>query len=377
MMGGASERGSVTRVLAIDDELPAARLISVFLAPPAFHCKIATSGEEALAALQRERFDVVISDLCMPGISGMEVLAEARRRYPHVVFLVTTGVDDLEVGVKAMLSGADDYLVKPIGESAVLASIERSMHKRRLEQELEDYRQHLEEMVAERTSQLQTALRQIECGYEDTLRALGAAIDLRDSGTAGHSRRVCGYSLEIARTAGLSNSQMRSLSRGAYLHDIGKLGIPDHVLLKPGPLTDDEWKLMKQHVQIGFEFVKDITFLADAAEIILNHHERHNGGGYPRGLRGDQIPIGARIFAVADTLDAITSERPYQRASSFASAHLIIRRMSGSHFDPQIADVFLAIPEDTWSAIAGGQRQVTELPVWLRGNTAIPRVGPG
>ena len=273
---------SAVRVLAVDDESAACKLLSLILALPAFQCTTASNGEAALLTLQREQFDVVISDLNMPGISGMELLAEVRRCYPHMAFLVTTGEDDVDVGVRAMRCGADDYLVKPLRESAVLASIESALHKQQLEQQVENYRQHLEEMVAERTGQLQSALQQIERSYEDTLQALGAAIDLRDNETAGHSQRVCHYSLEIAKAMRWSDKQLESLARGAYLHDVGKLGIPDGILLKPGPLTVDERKLMQRHVQIGFDLVKDIPFLADAAEILLMHHERYEGGGYPR-----------------------------------------------------------------------------------------------
>jgi DNA-binding NtrC family response regulator len=182
-------------VLVVDDEPAALKLLCLILNAAAFHCTSTNNGEEALVALQRERFDAVISDLCMPGIGGMEVLAEARRRDPHVAFVVTTGVDDVEVGVQAMRSGADDYLVKPLMENVVLASVERALHRRQLEQQVENYRQHLEQMVAERTGQLKLALQQTERSYADTLQALGAAIDLRDSETAGHSQRVCRYSL--------------------------------------------------------------------------------------------------------------------------------------------------------------------------------------
>src|SRR5258708_29468673 len=297
---------------------------------------MASNGEEGLVALQRERFDAVISDLQMPGMSGMELLGEARRLQPHVAFLVTTGVDDVDVGVQAMRSGADDYLVKPLLESVVVASLERALHKRHLEQQVEVYREHLEEMVVERTAQLQAALRQIEGSYEDTLEALGAAIDLRDSETAGHSQRVCRYSLEIARALTWSDKQLGSLARGAYLHDIGKLGVPDGILLKPGPLTADERSHMQQHVQIGFELVKGIPFLPDAAEIILTHHHRHDGTGYPRPLKAEKILLGARIFAVADSFDAITSDRPYRRASSFDAGRETIQRESDRLFDPHV-----------------------------------------
>jgi len=352
MIGKNSAFPQVTRVLAVDDELPALKLLFLLLCPPAFHCTLANSGEEALVALQQSQFDAVISDLTMPGISGLELLAEARRRLPYVAFLVTTGVDDVEVGVKAMRAGADDYLVKPLFDSAVLASLERALQRRRLEQEVENYRLHLEELVVQRTGQLQAALRVTERSYEDTLQALGAAIDLRDSQTAGHSRRVCAYSLTMARAMGLSDAELTTITRGAYLHDIGKLGVPDGILLKSGPLGTDEWKLMKQHVQIGFDLVKGISFLADAAEIVFTHHERCDGSGYPRGLEGHEIPLGARIFAVADTLDAITSDRPYHLASPFEYARDTILGLSGRHFDAEVVKIFLSIHPDIWLEIA-------------------------
>ncbi len=351
------DRRPPIRVLVVDDERAACKLLAIMLRPPAFTCSTAASGEEALVSLQREHFDAVISDLQMPGIGGLELLAQVRRTYPHIAFLVTTGVDDVEVGVQAMRSGADDYLVKPLLESAVIASLESALYKRHLEQQVENYRQHLEEMVADRTVQLRQALQQLERSYEDTLQALGAAIDLRDNETAGHSQRVCRYALEIARTMGWSEDKLGSLAKGAYLHDIGKLGIPDGILLKPGPLTAEERKLMQRHVQIGFDLVADIAFLADAAEIVLTHHERYDGSGYPRGLKRDEILPSARIFAVADSFDAITSDRPYRRASSFASGREVIRECSGVQFDPAVVSAFLIIPEETWPAIAKDNRQ--------------------
>src|SRR5208283_1209514 len=371
----SSEHQSAARVLAVDDESSACKLLSLILGPPAFRCATARNGEEALVTLQRERFDAVISDLNMPGIGGMELLTQVRDRYPQMAFLVTTGVDDVDVGVRAMRCGADDYLVKPLREDAVVASLERALHKRRLEQQVETYRQRLEEMVAERTAQLQAALQQIERSYEETLQALGAAIDLRDHETAGHSRRVCRYSLELARAMGWSEEQLGNLARGAYLHDIGKLGVRDSILLKPGPLTEEERKLMQQHSQKGFDLVKDIPFLADAAEIILSHHERYDGGGYPRGLKAEEILLSARIFAVADTLDAITSDRPYRRAASFEVARETIRHLSGAQFDPRVVSVFLDIPKETWPAIARNQRQIAGLSPELGTSSAILRLG--
>ena len=314
---------SEVRVLVVDDEAPARNVLALVLAQIGLRCEKAANGEEALRILEAKQTDVVISDLQMPGISGMELLAKVRQLYPHLVFLVVTGTDDIQVGIRAMQEGADDYLVKPfqVDASVVSTSLARALHKKRLEQEVENYRRHLEEMVAERTQQLREALREVERSYEHTLEALGVAIDLRDSSTAGHSRRVFLYSIEIAKALGGLEHELKNIAMGAWLHDIGKLAIPDAILLKPGSLTDEERQVMQRHVQIGYDLVKGIPFLSNAAEIILGHHERCDGSGYPRGLKGEEIPGGARIFAVADTFDAMTSDRPYRRALPFAASH--------------------------------------------------------
>jgi HD-GYP domain-containing protein (c-di-GMP phosphodiesterase class II) len=233
----------------------------------------------------------------------------------------------------------------------VLASLERAFQKKALQRELENYQRHLEEMIAERTQQLQTAIVQLEHSYSATLEALGSAIDLRDGPTAGHSRRVFWYSLKIADAIGGLEKELRNLGMGAWLHDIGKLAIPDRILLKPGALTDQEREVMQQHVRIGYDLVKGIPFLADAAEIILGHHERCDGSGYPRGLKAEEIPLGARIFAVADSFDAMTSDRPYRSAMPFEVARDEIHGAAGKLFDRTVVRSFLAISASNWNAI--------------------------
>ena len=344
---------SDVRVLVVDDEAPARNVLALVLAQIGLRCEKAANGEEALRILEAKQTDVVISDLQMPGISGMELLAKVRQLYPHLVFLVVTGTDDIQVGIRAMQEGADDYLVKPfqVDASVVSTSLARALHKKRLEQEVENYRRHLEEMVAERTQQLREALREVERSYEHTLEALGVAIDLRDSSTAGHSRRVFLYSIEIGKAMGGLEHELKNIAMGAWLHDIGKLAIPDAILLKPGSLTDEERQVMQRHVQIGYDLVKGIPFLSNAAEIILGHHERCDGSGYPRGLKGEEIPGGARIFAVADTFDAMTSDRPYRRALPFAASHEVIERGAGKQYDAHVARVFLSTPDETWQEI--------------------------
>lgn len=358
--GSLSDTGTATlppssslRVLIVDDEASARNVLAVVLAQVGVPHETAASGEEALRILETQKIDAVISDLRMPGISGMELLEKARRLYPHLVFLVVTGTDDIRVGIQAMQQGADDYLVKPfqVDPNIVSASLARALHKKRLEQEVEKYRYHLEELVAEQTEQLREALSQIERSYDHTLVALGAAIDLRDSPTAGHSRRVFLYSIEIAKAAGGLEHQLKNIAMGAWLHDIGKLAIPDAILLKPGPLTDEERQIMQRHVQIGYDLVKGIPFLSQAAEIIHAHHERYDGGGYPRGLKGEEIPLGARIFSVADTVDAITSDRPYRRALPLEAARKVIEREAGKQFAPQVANIFLRARNEFWEEL--------------------------
>jgi len=341
------------RVLIVDDEASVRKVMAAVLAQHNVTCETAASGEEALRILETHRIDAVISDLQMPGMSGMELLAQVKQSYPHLVFMMVTGVDDIRVGIQAMRQGADDYLVKPLQVDAniVLASLNRALHVKRLEQEVENYRHHLEEIVAEQTQQLREALRQIERSYDHTLEVLGAAIDLRDGPTAGHSRRVFLYSIEIAKVMGGLEKQMRNIAMGAWLHDIGKLAISDAILLKPGPLTNEEREIMQHHAQIGYDLVKGISFLAEAAEIIFAHHERCDGSGYPRGLKAGEIPAGAKIFAVADTFDAMTSDRPYRRALPFETSREVIERGAGKLYDPQVANVFLNIRDETWEAI--------------------------
>jgi cyclic di-GMP phosphodiesterase len=350
-----SKEKAKPRVLLVDDECAVWQILGEKLGRSGFEWCGRSSAEEALACLEQEPFDAVVSDLKMPGMTGLQLLAEVQKRHPQLAFVMATGENDIRVAVDAMKHGADDYLVKPFHLDAAVESIRRALQKKSMEAELEKYRHQLEEMVEQRTHQLQAAMKRIESAYDETLEALGAALDLRDTETAGHSRRVSLYCLEIARAMGCTNEQLKTIARGAYLHDIGKIGIPDSVLLKRGKLTPEEMTIMQTHVRIGFELLSRIPFLSPASEIVLAHQERFDGAGYPQGLMREVIPLGARIFAVADTLDAMTSDRPYRQALSFSTAHEEIIRESGKQFDPEVVRVFLSLPEQTWENI---RRQV-------------------
>lgn len=350
------------RTLVVDDDPSVCALLGEMLSAEGFACESCSGGTQALDLLEQHSFDAIISDLQMPGMSGLVLLEQCRKKYPRAAFLMITGVDDVRMAIQAMREGAADYLVKPFQLDAVLCALERAVERKRLELELEEHRRRLEEMVKQRSTQLESTMSQIEETYDDTLEALGAALDLRDAETAGHSRRVSRYCLEMANLMGWTAEQLKHLARGAYLHDIGKIGIADSVLLKEGRLTAEERIVMQAHVRIGYELVSRIPFLAPAAEIVLTHHERYDGKGYPQGLMGEQIPLASRIFAVADTLDAMTSDRPYRRALPFSAAWEETNRESGWQFDPNIVQVFRSIPEQGWENI---RSEIANLGGWV------------
>jgi response regulator RpfG family c-di-GMP phosphodiesterase len=342
---------SAYRILVVDDDPAICKLLTSKLKCSGFIPRSCGSGEAALRILSQESFDGIISDLNMPGISGLELLAEASRLVPRTAFLMATGVSDVAVGVAAMKQGAADYILKPFQLDAVVVSLQRAMDVKRMEAELEEYRSRLESMVEQRTIQLRSALHRIELTYDETLEALAAALDLRDNETAGHSRRVTLYSLELAKRLSFSSHQLKQLERGAYLHDIGKIGIPDSILLKPGKLSPEEMAIMRTHVRIGYQLMSRVAFLAPAAEIVLTHQEFYDGTGYPQGLGGEEIPLGARVFSIADTMDAMMSDRPYRQRRAYDVARAEIQRESGRQFDPHVVATFLAIPEETWVSI--------------------------
>jgi response regulator RpfG family c-di-GMP phosphodiesterase len=362
-MGTATAKG---RVLILDDEATVCSLLSERLASEGYACHTCQNGGDALAMLSQSAFDLVISDVHMPGMSGLEFLEHARSKHPQVAYLMATGEDDVRIGIQAMQQGASDYLLKPIQLDALVGSVGRALAVKRMELELEGYRTQLEEKVESRTRQLEAAMRRIEMTYDETLQALGAALDLRDTETAGHSQRVSRYCLEMATAMGRPKEELTHILRGSYLHDIGKIGIPDAILRKEGKLTAEEMEFMRSHVRVGYDLVCRIAFLAPAAALVLTHQERWDGTGYPQGLVGEEIPVGSRIFAVADTLDAMTSDRPYRKALPFAAARKEIIRCSGQQFDPEVVRVFLTIDESAWELIAlevAGHRLVVHRPV--------------
>lgn len=337
------------RILVVDDEETIREIVCSMLTTANYRCRQAASGMEALALLESgEEFELMLSDLMMANLDGIGLLERTKERFPDMPVVMVTAVHDISVALAAIRNGAYDYLLKPFEREQLLATARRALENRRLKLENRKYQTELESLVAARTEQLREAMAELERSYDITLEALGSALDMKDEETEGHSKRVTAFTIAIARAMGLAKDQIAVIARGAFLHDIGKMAIPDAILRKPGPLTADEVTIMREHCYHGYQVLKNIPFLAEAAEIVYAHQERYDGTGYPRGLKGDQIPLGARMFSVADTLDAITSNRPYRQAQSLRAAREEIQRWSGRQFDPEVVKVFLSMPENIW-----------------------------
>jgi putative nucleotidyltransferase with HDIG domain len=337
------------RILVVDDEEAIREIVCSMLAAANYKTRQASSGLKALALLDAgEEFELMLSDLMMADLDGIGLLERTKEGYPDMPVVMVTAVHDISVALAAIRNGAYDYLLKPFEREQLLATVRRALENRRLKLENRRYQTELERMVEARTEQLQKAMTNLERSYDITLEALGDALDLKDAETEGHSKRVTAFTIAIAKRMGLPREQIAMIARGAFLHDIGKMAIPDKILLKPGPLDPDEITEMREHCYRGFQMLKKIPFLAEAAEIVYSHQEFYDGSGYPRGLKGEEIPLGARIFAVADTLDAITSDRPYRRKRSIAEARTEIELWSERQFDPEVVKTFLSMPEKIW-----------------------------
>ncbi len=347
------------RILVVDDEDYIRQMVCSMLAPAGYRCTAAESGHAAMDLLASgAEFELILSDLMMAGMDGLALLHSTKERYPDMHIIMVTAVGEISVAMGAIRAGAYDYLLKPFEREQLLNSVRRALEHRRLRLVERTFQLELQSKVEAQTAKLRQmyadlkrANEELKKSYDITLEALGDALDLRDAETEGHSKRVTAFTIAIARRLQLPNEEIEVIARGAFLHDMGKMAIPDGILRKPGPLNAEEVRIMREHCRSGYQMVSKIPFLAEAAEIIYAHQERWDGTGYPRGLKGEQIPLGARIFAIADTLDAITSDRPYRAAQSYQAAREEIVRWSGRQFDPTIVGVFLSIPESEWAFV--------------------------
>jgi putative nucleotidyltransferase with HDIG domain len=338
------------KILITDDEKDIRELLRDFLENEGYECQLAGNAFEALEKFKNDgNFDIIMSDIRMPGKNGLELLEEVKQINQDVMFIMISAVKDIESAITAMEHGAHDYVSKPFKLNEVSFAASKAMEKRLLVLENKEYQKHLEKMVEERTSDLKKALLELNGTFNFTLRAMATVLDTRDTETQGHSMRVVSFTLKLAELMQITDKNtLKIFEYGALLHDIGKIGIPDAILRKPGNLTTDEWLIMKKHPTIGYNVLRRIKFLETAAQIILHHHEAFDGSGYPDGLSGDNIPLGARIFNIADAIDAITSDRPYQKALPFKTAAAELKKHSGQQFDPQIIAIFEKVGIDFW-----------------------------
>jgi putative nucleotidyltransferase with HDIG domain len=347
-----------SKILVVDDDLAVRELLAEGLESFGYPAYTAAGAAQAMEIVRARPLRLVLSDIDMPGGDGIELLQHIKAHDPDLDVVMVTGAVDADTAIQAIRQGASDYVTKPFNLEEVQIVVERTLEKRRLILENRAHQERLEELVDQRTRELRDKKREVErlygelkSTYESTLQALVTALDYRDNETQGHSYRVVEYAMAVAERMGIVEPELSSIRRGAILHDVGKIGISDTVLRKPGKLDAAEWEEMRRHPEIGYRMLQHIPFLQPALDIVLSHQERWDGSGYPRGLAGELIPLGARIFAVVDTFDAMTSDRPYRAALTISDARMEIDRCANSQFDPRVAAAFLSIESDTWREI--------------------------
>ncbi len=354
---------SAHQILIVDDERVIRELLTEHFNSHGFRVITVNNAFEALAQIATMDVDLMLCDIDMPGKDGISLLQEVKITRPELDVVMVTGVVDTGTALRAIRLGASDYVVKPFNLEEVSITVDRILEKRRLVRENREYQLNLEHKVAERTQQLQgkndeirklfrdlkAAYDEIQSSYQTTLEALVAALDSRDTETQDHSLRVAQFTYVLAEVMGVHEPELSQFRWGALLHDIGKIGIPDAILRKPGKLTEDEFEIMKQHPEKGYRILENIRFLKMAREIVMAHQEKFDGTGYPKGSQGEEIPLGARIFSVVDTFDAMTSNRPYRGALSYEKARKELQQFSGTQFDPKVVEAFCNIAPERWA----------------------------
>jgi len=345
-----TENKTKPRLLIVDDEAEVRSVLNDLLSDIC-QCSQAPSAEEALARLRERDYQLVISDITMSGMSGLEMIPHVKIISPDTVIVMISGMQTIESAINALRLGAFDYLMKPFDLRQAEAAVARALEHHELIVAKRRYENHLEELVEQRTAELDEALGSLENAYRSTLKALTAALETRDAETHGHSERVVTFSLRLGREYGLSESEMKALEFGSLLHDIGKIGVPDAILRKPAKLTDEEWVRMREHPRHGQQILRGIKFLEGAARVVAQHHEKWDGSGYPLGLRTEEIDVCARIFAVADAFDAITSDRVYREGRSYEAAARELDEWSNQQFDPKVVEAFHRVPKEDWEEL--------------------------
>ena len=329
------------QILIVDDEEMICSIMARRLSREGYACVTARNGREALNQFYKETFSLILSDIRMPEMDGIELLKKVKAVNPKMMMIMVTAYADIEMAVEAMRLGAYDFLTKPVNLELVILSVRNALEKKRLEEEIEAYHKNLETLVEERTAKLQQAYHILKKAHLDSVKVLAEAIDAKDPYTRGHSDRVRRMSMKIAIHLGFPQDRLESLEYGALLHDIGKIGIKDEVLQKQSPLDLKEYENIQEHPLIGVKIVEGIDFFKDKIPMIRHHHEHFDGNGYPDGLAGEAIPLEARIISVPDAFDAMTSVRPHNRIMPLGDVLLELENCKGKQFDPVVLDIFL------------------------------------
>lgn len=327
---------SLHKILIVDDEDVICDTFFRLLVYAGYKCEIAHNGKEALRMLEQQDFSLLLSDINMPVMSGIDLLRTVVKKHSDLAVLMISGVDDRDVAINCLEIGAYGYIIKPVQMNELVINVANALHRRELEIINKRYNQQLKELVEARTEELNLA-------REETIMTLGKAAEFRDNETAQHTIRMSYYCQLLARQYGLPESQCEQIRLASPLHDIGKIGISDTILLKPGKLTDEEFAIIQQHPEIGYRILSDAKSdsLRLGASIAYTHHEKFDGSGYPRKLKGTAIPVEGRIAAISDVFDALTTNRVYKSAIEVDKAVEILKQGRGSHFDPDLLDIFL------------------------------------
>ena len=362
-------RSEITTILVVDDDPATLILLAAILEGAGYGCVTASDAEEARDLLEAQTISLVLIDVLMPGGSGIELLEWVTREHRDIATLMVSAVNDADLAQRALHIGAYGYVIKPFEANEILINVTNAVRRRELEIDNRNHRGHLEQMVTERTSRLWNVITDLEhtqnelrLSREETINRLAMAAEFRDDDTGRHTERMSRYCELIARLAGWDEQQCELLRTASVMHDVGKIGIPDGILLKPGALTTEEVEIMRTHCEIGHRILSGSTWdlVNLAATIALTHHERLDGTGYPQGMGGSDIPLEGRIAAIADVFDALISDRVYRKAFSIGEAVDMMTAERGTHFDPQLLDPFI-----------GAMDQVLE--IMEPGSTRAPR----
>ena len=337
-------------LLLISENFKITNLLENLLCPE-YACDAAETAETAFTKLRENDYSIVLCSAALTTIDALEMIRHVLTVSPNSVIILLGDEDSINLAVKAFRAGVFDFVLLPAELDEIKAVVERAAEQYELKTLKDSYQFHLESLAAERATEIDKALEEIESSYRITLKALVQALETRDFETHGHSERVVTFSLRLGHELGLGKEAMRDLELGALLHDIGKIGVPDAVLRKPAKLTAEEWEKMRLHPLHGQKILRNIKFLEGAARVVCQHHEQWDGSGYPYGLRGEDIDIGARIFSVVDAFDAMVSDRVYRKGRPFEAALEELERCSGQQFDPLVVEAFKHIPKEDWEIL--------------------------